>query len=112
MLGRLLRWAIVLYLAGLAWQAAPIYWHFTKLRERAAAIARAGANLDDGSIAEQVFEAAQELHVPLSRDAIVVDKERYYVTIEASYVERLQWLPSRYYEWKFRVTADSRRATL
>jgi hypothetical protein len=116
MLGRLFRWALLLYLLGIGWQAGPIYWHRHQLEQRAVQIAKAGAGQDLDQVGDQVFAAAQALHVPLSREAIAVRRGRGgpkgYVEIDASYVERLQWMPSRSYDWKLSVKVDSRQPTL
>jgi hypothetical protein len=61
-----------------------------------------GTKTDD-VLREQVMQLAQQNEIPLDPDAMTIDRSGGSVTIKASYVAMVEWLPGYRRPWAFQV---------
>ena len=89
------------------WRAGTVYFKYYQLKESMQEIALFSGNRSDDDLRNRVQEVAEELEIPLNPASINVRRRENHTLIDASYDERIEFLPRYYYPWHFEVSVDA-----
>ena len=90
------------------WHAVPTYWKYRQFKSAVQEVAQFADDRSPAAVGSRVMEVAEELEVPLAREAVTVRNERDHVYIDATYTEQLEIVPRVFRSWTFVITVDAR----
>jgi hypothetical protein len=130
MVKTLIKIAIALLVLHAAFRVGNAYWNFYRYEDALQQIAQFGDRRTERQVCNAAMSAAAEYGVPIAADDLTVRKgtnppfnceagptalkgnslagATAELTIEGSYQDRLQLLPSYFYPWEFKPTASAR----
>jgi hypothetical protein len=59
------------------------------------------------AVQNEVFQRANELHLPITKDMIKVTRQPTNTRIQVSYELKTEWAPGKVYKWKVNVDEES-----
>jgi hypothetical protein len=84
----------------------PVFWQYANFKDRLAETARYGIRRSNEQLTAKSMKIAKELEVPLE-SAITVNKTGdQMVVIDTEYTAQLEYLPKKYYPWKFVIHVE------
>jgi hypothetical protein len=89
-----------------SWKGGSAYMRFYQLKDAAQDTALFGAAKSTDEIRNSVFEAANNLNLPVDPDKIIVRRVPNHTYVTTSYVEKIEILPSFFYPWEFKLDID------
>jgi hypothetical protein len=97
--------AIVIAVLNASIRGGSAYWKYYQFKDAAHEIALFGGKTDTSALHSQLLEKAQKLEVPIDWDGIAVERDGTRTTIDAYYVETVEFVPrfSRDLTFKFSV---------
>ena len=81
----------------------PVYYHYQQFKDAVHETALFSRDRTDAQIIDRVMELAEKYQIPLGRDSVQVRREGQHTSIDASYVESIEWLPTYKRPWQFSV---------
>ena len=104
---RLLTLLIVAALLWAGFHTVPVYLRYFQFDEAVEEVARFAGTRSEEEVRQRVLELADEYEVPLAAEDLVVQKIRGNTEIALAYVERVEVLPTWFYDWQFDVQTPS-----
>jgi len=105
-LGSLIRVAVAVAVLNAAARAGFAYWAFYQLRDDAEQTAVFGAREPTWALQQAVLDKANQLLLPVGEDQVVVTRTGPKTTIEARYVQAIEYFPRRSYPMTFSFTVE------
>jgi hypothetical protein len=101
----IITFAIVIAVLNASIRGGSAYWKYYQFKDAAHEIALFGGRTDTNTLHSQVLEKAQKLEVPIDWDGIAVERDGKRTSIDAYYMETVEFLPrfSRDLTFKFSV---------
>lgn len=88
------------------WKGGNAYMRYWQFKEQVTEIAQFGVRRTDNELHNLVLEAAKEKDIPLDPGAINVQRRQAHIIIDATYLERVEVLPSYFYPWQAKMHVD------
>ncbi len=85
------------------------YWAHYQLRDSAEQTAVFGAKEPTWALHASVLDKANELFLPLAEDQVTVTRDGFKTTIEANYVQSIEYFPKRTYPMPFSFSVEGVR---
>jgi hypothetical protein len=104
---RLLTLLIVAALGWAGYHTVPVYLRYFQFDEAVEEVARFAGTRSEEEVRQRVLELAEEYDVPLEAEDLVVQKVSGNIEIALAYVERVELLPTYFYDWEFDVETPS-----
>jgi hypothetical protein len=104
MIGKVIKLAIFLVVAHALYQFVPTYLRYQQFKDDVRQTALFSRELDEPAVVDKVMEQARERQLPLEREAVRVRKVNTETLIDASYVERVKFVPGYIYPWEFAIS--------
>lgn len=89
-----------------SWKGGSAYWRFYQLKDGAQDAALFAGAQSDAEIHNRVVEIANELNLPVDPDKVVVRRVPNHTYVTASYMEKIEVVPSVFYPWQFNMDVD------
>lgn len=99
----LIRLALVVLVVHAGVRVIPPFWNYVKFRDACEEIARFSARQTVPEITARVMTKAGQLDIPLNEDNLQVRKQGNITFVEADYRAELEYLPTKFYPYDFRV---------
>lgn len=106
MVRTILTWVFTLWVVFVVWTVGPIYLAYREFTFAAAEATRVGGRGSQRELVAEVAELAEQVGVPVAREAIKVRKEGTHTYLEVTYTERLRLAPTVTFPWTFSISAD------
>ena len=103
----LLRLVIAALVVHATWRAGTVFWKNYQFRDGVQQTAQFSGLRSDAELLEQVMMIARENEIPIEADAVNVRRTNNHTLIDASYEERIEFLPRYFYPWRFDVNIDA-----
>ncbi len=99
---------VILLILNALYRFVPPYYRYTRFKNAVQNLALQAKGKSDATIVNEVMELAAQHKIPIERDWIEVRRSRdlTHTYIDATWVETVQFLPSRDYQRVFEVNAD------
>ncbi len=94
------------------WRATAAYWRFYQLQDGMQAVAVGSNNKSDAEVQSRVVALAQEQGIALEPERVIVTRDAYRTKIDASYQDRIEFIPTRFYPWEFKAHVDALTGSL
>jgi hypothetical protein len=85
------------------------YWAFYELRDNAEQTAIFGAKEPTWALHAAVMDKADQLLLPVADDEVLVTRDGFKTTIEASYVQPIEYFPNQTYPMQFSFSVQGVR---
>jgi hypothetical protein len=92
--------AVVALLANAAYRVGLEYLTYVKFRDAVRDAATYKTN-DDDDLRKRIMELAGDYDIPLSNDAVTIQREDRQVIVDGSYHKPIEVVPTFQYEWPF-----------
>jgi hypothetical protein len=102
----IIRVAVAVAIINAAARVGFAYWAFYQLRDDAEQAAVFGAKEPTWALQAAVLDKASELFLPLEEDQVVVSRNGFKTTIEASYVQPIEYFPNQSYPMTFSFSVE------
>jgi hypothetical protein len=102
MIRRLLGLAVVLLLVHAGVRAGIVWLHYQNLKDGIRETALFAGTKTDEALRDRVMQIAQENNIPLYPEYVTINRAGS-VTIKASYVDTVEWLPGYRRPWQFDI---------
>jgi hypothetical protein len=102
---RLLGLAVFLLFMHAAVRGGIVWLHYQNFKDGVRETALFAGTKTDEDLRGQVMRLAEQNSVPLNPDSLTVDRAGGVVTIKASYVEMVEWIPTYKRPWEFTVVS-------
>ena len=102
MIRKILGFAVFLLLMHAAVRGGIVWLHYQNFKDGVREAALFAGNKTDDVLRDHVMQLAQENSVPLEAEYVTIERAGS-VTIKASYVEMVEWLPGYRRPWQFEV---------
>ncbi len=99
----IIKLAIVAVLLHGMWRAGTSYWRYYQLDDGIRQVAQFAFRQTESEVQAKVAELAGELGVSLEPEDIQVRKSVREITVDLSYVDRVQIFPRYFYPWTYQV---------
>lgn len=99
----LIRLALVVLVVHAAVRVIPPFWNYVKFRDACQEIARFSSRRTAEEVAARVMTKAGQFDIPLAENQLQVRKQGQVTFIEAAYTANLEYLPTRFYAYDFKV---------
>jgi hypothetical protein len=99
----LIRLALVVLVVHAGVRVIPPFWNYVKFRDACEEIAKFSARKNEKEIEARVVAKAAQFDVPLGERAVKVRKQGSVTYIDADYRVQLEYLPTKFYPYDFRV---------
>ena len=103
----LLRLVIAALVIHATWRAGAVFWRNYQFRDGVQQTAQFSGHRSDAELREQVMEVARANEIPIEADAVSVRRTENHTLIDASYEERIEFVPRYFYPWRFNVSVDA-----
>jgi hypothetical protein len=107
MVRKVLNLAVFLLIANAVYQIAPVVVHHFQFRDALGELALFSTKLSDSEIVDRTMTLAQENSIPLIREYVQVRHSNGTLSIDATYVDSLRYLPGLQYPWQFDAAAKA-----
>lgn len=99
---------VILLILNALYRFVPPYYRYTRFKNAAQDVALQAKGKPDATVVAEVMELAAEHGVPIEREWIEVRRSRdlTHTYIDATWAETIHVLPSREYQWVFKVEVD------
>jgi hypothetical protein len=104
--GSLIRVAVAVAILNAAVRVGFAYWAFYQLRDDAEQTALFGARQPTWALQQAVLEKANQLLLPVGEEQVIVTRNGPKTTIEASYVQPIEYFPRRSYPMTFSFAVE------
>jgi hypothetical protein len=98
-----IRLAVIFLVAHALYRFVPTYLHYQQFKDAVAETAMFAKDKSDTDIVNRVLELATEHDVPLAREYVRVRRQFGQTHIDATWVQKIQWLPGYERPWQFEV---------
>ena len=88
------------------WKGGNAYMRYWQFKQETTEIAQFGVHRSDTELQNLVLEAARDKDIPLDPQAIKVQRRQAHIIIDATYLERVEVLPSYFYPWQAKMHVD------
>jgi hypothetical protein len=88
------------------WKGGNAYMRYWQFKQEVTEIAQFGVHRTDTELQNLVLEAARDKDIPLDPQAIKVQRRQAHIIIDATYLERVEVLPSYFYPWQAKMHVD------
>jgi hypothetical protein len=99
--------AIFLLVAHALYRFVPVYFHYQQFKDAVSETALFARNQTDVQIVDRVMDLAAKHQVPLDRDYVRVVRDGNRLTIQAAYVETIEWVPTYKRNWQFDIEEEA-----
>jgi hypothetical protein len=99
----LIKLALVVLVVHAAVRVVPPFWNYVKFRDACEEIARFSAKRSPEDISARVLTKAGQFDIPLDQNQVQVRKQGNVTYIDAAYTARLEYLPTKFYDYDFVV---------
>jgi hypothetical protein len=103
MFRNLIKLAIVLLVVYALYNFVPVYMNYQQFKDDVRQTALFAGQASEEEVVNRVMTAAQERHVPLSRQSVHVRKVNTQTHIDAEYTTPIKFMPWYTYVWEFKV---------
>jgi hypothetical protein len=104
---KLVKLAILLFIANALYRMAPVSLHYYQFKDALQELALFSQKATDAELTDRVMALADEHSVPLDRDYVTIKRPNGQLIIDASYVESMTLLPGYTYDHQFDVEAKA-----
>ena len=106
-MGTIIRLGIAALIIHGAWRAGEAYWTYYAFRDEVQATAQFAGAMSEREVHARVIEIASDMGIRVSPQQVIVRKDGNHTRVEASYVDRIEILPTYYRPWEFEVNVDA-----
>lgn len=106
MIKKVIKLAVFLAIVFAAYKTIPQYVKYVQFRDEIAEVARFSGGRTEKELRPRIAEIIERRQIPLDPDAVIITSRRDSTAIDASYVQRIELLPTYFYNWKFDVKVD------
>ena len=100
-MARLLKLLVALAILYATYQGTLVFWRNYQFKDAINAIAMSGTRNSNVQIQTRVQSAAAQLNIPLAPEQISVSRTGDRLTVEATYLEQIEFLPGYRYPYVF-----------
>jgi hypothetical protein len=89
------------------WRATNVFLRYYKFKDGVHETVLFSSGKPDSVIEERVLELAHELDVPVRPENVSVRRVDNRTIIDANYTDRIEFVPTKFYPWQFKVNVES-----
>lgn len=104
---RLVKLAVFLLVAHALYRFVPVYVRYQQFKDAVHETALFSRTKEDAQIIDRVMVLAETYDIPLDREFVQVRRDNEQLSIDASYVVEIEWLPTYRRPWQFDVGGQS-----
>lgn len=102
----IIKLAIAALLIHACWKSGIVFWRYYELKDGAQNTALFAGARTEAEIHQRVMEIAHQLNVPIDPEKLTVRKEPNHTYINAAYTDKIEFVPSYFYPWEFKLDLD------
>ena len=99
----LIKLALVVLVVHAGVRVVPPFWNYVKFRDACEEIARFSSKRSVEDVTARVITKAGQFDIPLRQEQLQVRKQGNVTFIEADYTAQLEYLPTKFYPYDFRI---------
>jgi hypothetical protein len=99
----LIKLVLVVLVVHAAVRVVPPFWNYVKFRDACEEIARFSAKRTVEDVTARVLTKAGQLDIPIAQEQVQVRKQGTITFIDAGYTAQLEYLPTKFYVYQFKV---------
>jgi hypothetical protein len=94
-------------IVNITWRAGNVYLRYYRFTDAIHEAALFSAQKSEGELRVRVAELARQLDVPVQQDDIHVRHSEYRIIVDTAYTDKIEYVPGKFYPWKFKVNVDT-----
>lgn len=98
-----IRLVVIFLVAHALYRFVPIYLHYQQFKDAVNETALFAKDKPDVDVVNRVMELATEHEIPLAREYVRVRRQFGQTHIDATWVQKIKWLPGYERAWQFEV---------
>jgi hypothetical protein len=106
MIRLIIKLAIVALIVHAAVKIGPVFWTNLRFKDALIETAKFSAKRTAEDVAVKARKIASDLEVPVDPEAIAVSKAQDTTIIDTRYTAQLEYFPSRFYPWEFKIHVE------
>ena len=106
-MGTIIKWGMAALIVHGALRASEAYWTYYAFRDAVQATAQFAGAMSEHDVHALVMEIAADMDIPVQPEQVTVRKGGNHTIVEASYVDRIEILPTYFRPWGFEVNVDA-----